>query len=26
MPILPDAFDTPKAHKFYTNVTGMNIW
>jgi laccase len=25
MPILPDAFDTPKAHKFYTNVTGMNM-
>ncbi|WJX43088.1 laccase [Trifolium repens] len=23
MPILPDAFDTPKAHKFYTNVTGL---
>lgn len=23
MPILPDPFDTPTAHKFYTNVTGM---
>lgn len=23
MPIMPDAFDTPTAHKFYTNVTGM---
>ncbi|PNX62179.1 laccase-7-like protein, partial [Trifolium pratense] len=23
MPILPDEHDTPTAHKFYTNVTGM---
>lgn len=26
MPTLPDAFDTPSAHKFYTNITGMIIF
>lgn len=23
MPTLPDAFDTPRAHKFYSNITGL---